>query len=129
MKTNKSTFNIPDINQLLDEVSDFVKKNQKEKGFISTYDKTCDIMRGCRYLEESGSTELKEHRIVAVAFMDGELCCLLEDNMIDKDGYPVDVNDTTIGERLNKFESVRYSDIMYVQTIYNIAEVIEEYVN
>ncbi len=129
MKTNKNTFNIPDTIPMLNSVSDFVKKNQGEKGFINTYDKTCDIMYGCRYKEGFGGTELKEYRIVAVAFMDGELCCLLEDNMVDKDGYPVDVNDTTISERLDKFESVRHSYIMYVQTIYNIAEVIEEYVN
>lgn len=127
MKTNNNTFNLPDTTQLLNEVSNFVRDNQGEKGFISTYDTTCDIMHGCRYQEGFGGTELKEYRIVAVAFMDGELCCLLEDNMVDKDGHPVDVNDTTISERLDKFESVRYSYIMFVQTIYNIAEVLEEY--
>lgn len=129
MKTNKNTFNLPDTTQLLNEVSNFVRDNQEEKGFISTYDTTCDIIHGCRYQEGFGGTELKEYRIVAVAFMDGELCCLLEDNMVDKDGYPVDVNDTTISERLDQFESVRYSYIMFVQTIYNIAEVLGEYVN
>ena len=114
---NNNPFNIPDLDPMLKAVSNFVKENQGEKGFINTHTDEGDILYGYRY----NGNELKEYRIMAVAFMDNELCILLDDEPLE------DYSDKAVEERLDQFESVRYSDVMYVQTIFNIAEIIEEY--
>ena len=122
-------FGIPDLTPMLNAVSDFVRENQGKKGFINTTDDAGDCIYGYRFQADFCETAVKEHLVVAVAYMDNELCVLLKDNMVDPNGYPVEVSDATIKENLDKFESVRFSDIMYIQTIFNIAEFITQYVD
>ena len=124
---SNNPFNIPDLTPMNKAVAAYVKEHQGEKGFINTYDIEADIIWGYRYQEGFGETEVKEQRVVAVAFMDDKLCCLLEDNLVDEYGYPTEVTDDNIKKHLDCFESVQYSDIQYVQTIFNIAECITEY--
>ena len=128
MEKNNNPFGIPDLTPMLEKVSEFVKDNQGEKGFIKTYEDELNTIYGYRHEYNYGETILREHRIVAVAYMDNELCVLMDDNMVDENWVPLsEYTEEAIKEHLDEFESVRWSDIMYIQTIFNIAKYITEY--
>lgn len=114
-------FSIPDLTPLYNEVVEYVKKHQGEKGYIDCQPSlNCDIIYGIIYDEFSGAGI--EKYVYGVRVNENDLEVLL-----------VDITrtylETYADEDFNNgtWESVRWSDVYYVPTLFNIAENIEEY--
>lgn len=119
--------NIPNLDSLYDEVVAYVKEHQGEKGYID-----------CQpFMKESGDTIYAivydndewigmEKYVYAVRVADDDLECLVED-ITNTFRVVYKPEDFTSEDTKDKWFSVRYSDVYYVPTLFNIAECIEEY--
>jgi hypothetical protein len=119
--------NIPNLDPLYEEVVAYVKEHQGEKGYID-----------CQpFMEESGDTIYAimydddewrgvEYYVYGVRVVDDDLEVLLEPIM---NSYRVTYapDDFTNKDAEDKWFSVRWSDVYYIPTLFNIAECIEEY--
>jgi len=118
---------IPNLDRLYKKVIEFVKANQGEKGYIDCQpfmDEPGDIIYGIIYDDDLGAGI--EKYIYGVRVKEGDLECLLED--ITRT-YRVKYTDEDFvsEESENHWMSVRWSDVYYIPTLFNIAEAIEEY--
>jgi hypothetical protein len=115
--------NIPNLDSLYDEVVAYVKEHQGEKGYIDCQPSLNeDIIYGIVYDDFVGSG--LEKYVYAVRVVDNDLECLLED--ITGTWRTVYTDEDYKNEE-DKWYSVRWSDVYYVPTLFNIAECIEEY--
>ena len=114
--------NIPNLDPLYEEVVAYVKEHQGDKGYIDCQPSlNGDIIYGFIYEDFSGVGE--EKFVYGVRVVDGDLECLLEDiTRTYRTVYqPEDF------QNAEGWESVRWSDVYYIPTLFNIAESIEEY--
>lgn len=126
--------NIPNLDPLYEEVVAYVKEHQGEKGYIDCQpyqENPGDIIYTVIYNEESGWGE--ERMVYGVRVEDNDLQICFEPYMRtyrlvydekafkgEYEGEDVDAN--------AEWYSVRWSDeVYYVLTLFNIAEIIEEY--
>lgn len=113
--------NIPDLNPLYDEVVAYVAEKQGDKGYIDCQPSlNGDIIYGIIYDEFSGAGI--EKYVYGVRVNENDLEVLLV-------GITRTYLETYADEDFNNgiWESVRWSDVYYVPTLFNIAENIEEY--
>lgn len=126
MSENK--FNVPDLEPMYEAVCKFVKENQGEKGYIDCQpyqENAGDIIYTYEFMDFSGTYE--ERMVYGVRMVnteegeDLEIC--YEPYMRT---YRTVYQDTDFKEA--EWESVKWSDaVLYIPTIFNIAECIEEY--
>lgn len=117
----KNIFKIPNLQPMLEAVTDFVLNHQGDKGYILTDDSGKDYIYDIEYsIEENCAGEF---HVKAVRVKHG----ILE---IITDASNVRYNDETVKEISESvWDSVQYSNVIYfIPTIFNIAENIEEYV-
>ena len=128
---NKNPFGIPDLTPMYEAVTAFVKEKQGEKGFIDTQDERCDTIWGYEYTSGPG-LEVQETQVKAVrADAAGRLQVVTDFDFINysdedirnctetpdpKESFPTHWKDVKDGD-----------EILYVQTLFNIAENIEQY--
>ena len=120
-----SRFNIPNLDPLYNEVVEFVKENQGEKGYIDCQPALKnDIIYAIMYSGDMGCGY--EYYVYGVRVRDNELEVRLEPI---NDTYTVkyEEEDFTEDDPYNPWESVRCGDVYYIPTLFNIAECIEEY--
>ena len=123
--------NIPNLDALYEEVCTYVKEHQGEKGYIDCQpyqEEPGDIIYTFEYNEFSGWGE--ERMVYGVRVEDGELQICFEPYM--RTYKLVYGEDNFLGkcdeEDANAdWYSVKWSDVLYVPTIFNLAENIEEY--
>lgn len=119
--------NIPNLDPLYDEVVAFVKENQGEKGYIDCQpyqENPGDIIYTVVYNYESGWGE--ERMVFGVRVTNDEEG---EDLEICYEPW-MRTYRTIYSEQDFKeadWQSVRWSDVYYIHTLFNIAECIEEY--
>jgi hypothetical protein len=117
--------NIPNLDKMYNEVVAYVREHQGEKGYIDCQpfmENPGDTIYGFLFNEEYGVNE--EKYIYAVRVDGNDLECLFED-ILRSCRVVYGPEDFINGE--NEWWSVRYSDVAYIPTIFNIAENIEEY--
>lgn len=115
----------PDIEPMYKAVCQFVKDNQGEKGYIDCQPSIgWDIIYGMMYDDSYGAGT--EQFVYAVRYKDNDLEVLLEPvtHTWRLTYSPEDFNSK---DAEDKWYSVKWSDVYYVPTIFNIAEFIEEY--
>ena len=126
--------NIPNLDPLYEEVCTYVKEHQGEKGYIDCQpykENPGDIIYTFEFADESGNFE--ERMVYGVRWNeelnDLEIC--FEPYMrtfrlvYDEDTFQGMCEDP---EDNAQWHSVRWSDVvLYIPTIFNIAECIEEY--
>lgn len=117
----KNIFKIPNLQPMLEAVTDFVQKHQGKKGFILTDDPKKDKMYSIEYsIEENIANEFN---IKAIRVSKGILEILTDVVNVRFDNSAVKASPDT------DWEPVQYSDVVYfTPTIFNIAETIDEYV-
>ena len=121
-------FNIPNLDPLYEEVVAYVREHQGEKGYIDCQpyqEETGDIIYGIMYDDEEWRGV--EYYVYAVRVLNDDLEVLLEPIMRS---YKVTYapEDFTSEDNEERWYSVRWSDVYYIPTLFNIAECIEEYV-
>ena len=123
--------NIPDLNPLYEEVVAYVKEHQGEKGYIDCQpyqEDSGDIIYTFIYNEESAWGE--ERMVYGVRVEDNDLQICFEPYMRT---YRTIYDDKTFkgeyedAEANAEWWSVKWSDVYYIPTLFNIAECIEEY--
>lgn len=119
---------IPNLDPLFEAVCEFVKKNSNEKGYLDTRNVNGenDNIYGLEYLNFDDG-EIKESRVWALATevdKNGK-----DDLSVYIDDYRSCPSDENLEDRTSpQWVSFRWNDILlYVQTLVNIAEAIEEY--
>lgn len=116
---------IPNLDKLFNKVVEFVKLNQGEKGYIDCQPShKSDIIYSVMYEDFSGCGV--EQYVYGVRVKDGDLEVLLEPIMRTYLTVYQD-EDFTSEDAEEKWYSVRWSDVYYIPTLFNIAECIEEY--
>ena len=124
IKDAQTKIRIPNLDEMYTDVVRFVQEHQGEKGYIDCQPSlNGDIIYGIVYDDFAGSG--LEKYVYAVRVVDGELECLLED--ITRT-WNVIYTDEDYKNEEDKWYSVRWSDVYYIPTIFNIAECIGEYV-
>ena len=115
--------NIPNLDSLYEEVVAYVKEHQGEKGYIDCQPSLGgDTIYGFIY-EDYESRGIEKY-VYGVRVVDDDLQVLLEDICLSwKTIY--DQEDFTNED--SEWYSVRWSDVYYIPTLFNIAECIEEY--
>lgn len=111
-----------DLDPMYNSVCKFVKAHQGEKGYIPTQNYSLDTIYG--FIFDDGECRGVEIEIMGVRVKDGDLEIVWEHShpgcviTYDENSYEDDA----------EWWSLRWSDIYYVPTLFNIAEYIEEYV-
>lgn len=127
IKNGQMQIRIPNLDTMYEDVVAFVKANQGEKGYIDTQSDENDTIYGFEYNYEYQQGEERVVHGVRVD-EDGDLQVVLEPIMRT---YKVTYDDDAfrgVAEEGNaQWESVKWSDVYYVPTLFNIAENIEEY--
>lgn len=95
--------------------------SEKYNGFLDLQNEACDPIYGCMY---NNDFELEECRIYALKVNEGQLDCYAE---FLHAGISKVIFD--LPEDSENWHSVDGGDIAYVHTMFNILEVIEEYLN
>ena len=115
-------FSIPDLTPLYNEVVEYVKKHQGDKGYIDCQPSlNGDIIYGLIYDDFCGSG--LEKYVYGVRVVDDDVEIILEDIMRT---YLEKYTDEDFKES-DKWQSLRWGDVYYIPTLFNIAENIEEY--
>lgn len=121
--------NIPNLDALFNEVVAYVKEHQGEKGYIDCqpYPKDSASMGDTIYgiIYDDFYEAVVEKYVYAVRVVNDDLEVLLEN--ITRYYTVYEPEDFTDELNEDKWHSVRWSDVYYVPTLFNIAEVIEEY--
>lgn len=121
----QSRFNT-DITPLYNAVRDFIKEHQGEKGYINVQDKSKDTIYAVAY-EDLDYYTLCEGRVKAIRVKDDEIEIIYENE-------PYYINTVWTDEDIrdadeNDWELVLGSEKVFcTQTLYSIAENIDEYV-
>ena len=114
--------NIPNLEPLFNEVVAYVAENQGDKGYIDCQPSLKgDIIYGFIFSDFSGVNE--EKYVYGVRVVNGDLEALFED--ITRT-YLTEYSDEDF-KQADDWVSVRWSDVAYIPTLFNIAENIEEY--
>lgn len=117
----RNPMRIPDLSPMYEAVRDFVKENQGDKGFICTEDNRCDTIWA--YVYDDTLTSIHEFQIKAVRVKDNRLEVLYDISQIYYEDEMVRIQSE------DEWYDVQCADlILYVPTIFNIAECIQEYV-
>lgn len=119
---NYNPFNIPDLTPMYNSVRDYIKEHQGDKGFINTSNEECD---GIYYIIWSGrDDECYERRAVAVKVIDTRIYVLVDFNC------EYTITDDEIRDKYYEQDwyDLAYSDILYIPTIFSLADNIEQYV-
>ena len=121
-------FGIPNLQPMTDAVTDFVRRYQGEKGYVDTQDEGADTIWGYRYGMDNTVHE-NQVKAVRVNPQTGALECIMDDQYTDWNEDSLQA--ACKADRDNSpWEEVQYGEnVMYVQTLFNIAEFIEEYVS
>ena len=119
--------NIPNLDPLYEEVVAYVKEHQGEKGYIDCQPSlNGDIIYG--FIYDDFSAQGEERMVYGVRVVDDDLEICFEQYMRT---YQVVYDDATFkGENEEggaEWMSVKWSDVYYIPTLFNIAECIEEY--
>lgn len=120
---------IPNLDEMYEDVYNFVKAHQGEKGYIDTQSDKNDTIYCFVYEDFSGQGE--ERIVYGVRVKDGDLEICYEPFMRT---YRVEYNDEVFkgecedAEANADWQSVRFSDVYYIPTLFSIAESIWEYV-
>ena len=123
--------NIPNLDPLYDEVVAFVKEHQGEKGYIDCQpymEEPGDIIYCFVFSDFSGQGE--ERMVYGVRVENDDLQICFEPDMrtyrtiYDDDVFQGKCEDLDANA---EWYSVKWSDVYYVPTLFNIAECIEEY--
>lgn len=128
MKTDMNPFGIPDLTPMYEAVCAYVKEHQGEKGYIDTQDEGCDTIWSHEY-ETDTSVELLERHVKAVRVNRyGSLQVMTDNsNILYRDEDIRSAKDDA-EDPDPRWKNVRNDDeIVYVQTLFNIAESIREY--
>ena len=119
---NKNPFCIPDLTPMYEKVRDFVKEHQGEKGFIFTDNEENDTIWTFIYNDMMNTVSELEVKAVRVKYnvlqilYDDSYTTYKESDVVDKD-------------ECDWSNDIRYDDsVYYIQTIFSIAESIQEYV-
>lgn len=114
-------FHIPDLTPMYNAVRDYIKEHQGEKGYISTWEEGFDILWTMIYT--GYDSEYEEQMVYAVRVKN-------DDIQIVYDTYRTKYTDEYIASLGDEdWYSIRYDDcIVYLPTIFSIAESIESYV-
>ena len=129
IKKMKTEIRVPNLDNLYEDVVNFVKKYQGERGYIDTQNDENDTIFCFVYEDFSGQGE--ERIVYGVRVKDDDLEICYEPFMRT---YRVVYNDEVFkGECEDKdanadWQSVRWSDVYFVPTLFSIAESIWEYV-
>lgn len=117
--------NIPNLDPLYEEVVAYVKEHQGEKGYIDcqpVQDEPGDTIYG--FIYEDDESRGVEKYVYGVRVVDDDLQVVLED--ITLTWRTVYAPEDFTSEETDWY-SVRWSDVYYIPTLFNIAECIEEY--
>ena len=129
MKDN-NPFNIPDLTPMYKAVTAFVKEKQGEKEFIDTQNERYDTIWAYEYLNES-LTEVVEMEVKAVRVnpKSGNLEMLTDLGNVRYSEEDIRETGTEPGSEIdNYWKDVRHGDqVLFIPTIFNIAENIQEY--
>lgn len=124
MRSLRAEIRIPNLDEMYNDVVKFVKDNQGEKGYIDCQPSlNGDIIYGFIYDDEERRGV--ENYVYAVRVVDDDLECLLEPVM---NSYRVKYAPEDFTSEDREWYSVRWSDVYYIPTLFNIAESIGEYV-
>ena len=124
IRDTQNKIRIPNLDEMYEDVVRFVQEHQGEKGYIDCQPSlNGDIIYGFIFddLEYCGV----EKYVYAVRVVEDDLQVLLEDISIN---WRVVYTDEDYQYEQDKWYSVRWADVYYIPTIFNIAECIEEYV-
>ena len=117
---------MPDLEPMYQAVCEYVKENQGEKGYIDCQPSIgCDVIYAMMYDDSYGAGT--EQFVYAVRFNGNDLEALLEPVTYTAWRVKYTPEDFTSEDAEDKWYSVKWSDVYYVPTIFNIAEFIEEY--
>lgn len=121
--------NIPNLDPLYEEVVAYVREHQGEKGYIDCQPSLNGDIIYC-FVYDDYSAQGEERMVYGVRVEDGDLQICFEQYMRT---YQVVYDNATFkGENEEdanaEWFSVKWSDVYYIQTLFNIAECIEEYV-
>lgn len=124
MRSLQAEIRIPNLDDMYNDVVKFVKANQGEKGYIDCQPfLNGDIIYGFIYDDEERRGV--ENYVYAVRVVDDDLECLLEPVM---NSYRVKYAPEDFTSEDREWYSVRWSDVYYIPTLFNIAESVGEYV-
>lgn len=113
-----------DLEPMFQSVCEFVKSHQGEKGYIDTQDDGADTIYTIVYDEVSGLA--CEKRVHGVRWNEEEKDLeIVYDDIVRT--YVITYSDDDFKNSEN-WHSVKWSDVYYIHTIFQIAENIEEYV-
>lgn len=120
---------IPNLDKLFNKVVEFVKLNQGEKGYIDCQPSLNGDIIYC-FVYDDFSSQGEERIVYGVRVKDNDLEICFEQSMrtytvvYDEHSFNGKYEDE---EANAKWYSVRWSDVYYIPTLFNIAECIEEY--
>lgn len=114
---------VPSFDILYAKTCDFVKKHQGKKGYIDTQDKKCDMIWGFIFDDQTDRTEERVVRAVRYNYKIRELEVVLD---VYTKTYEIVYSDKDFKDA--EWKPIVYCDVLYIQTLCNIAEVIHEYV-
>ena len=124
IKSLQAEIRVPNLDEMYGDVVKFVKANQGKKGYIDCQPfLNGDIIYGFIYDDEERRGV--ENYVYAVRVVDDDLECLLEPVM---NSYRVKYAPEDFTSEDREWYSVRWSDVYYIPTLFNIAESIGEYV-
>ena len=126
MKNLQAEIRIPNLDEMYNDVVKFVREHQGEKGYIDCQPfqkESCDTIYAIMY--DDDERKGIEYYVYAVRVVDDDLECLLEPVM---NSYRVKYASEDFTSEDSEWYSVRYSDVYYIPTLFDIAECIGEYV-
>jgi hypothetical protein len=128
MKTDMNPFGIPDLTPMYDAVCAYVKEHQGEKGYIDTQDEGCDTIWSHEY-ETDCSVELVERHVKAVRVNRyGSLQVMTDMPQVTYTDEDIRSAKDDAEDPYPRWKNVRNDDeVVFVQTLFNIAENIREY--
>ena len=113
---------IPNLDTLYEKLVEYVKEHQGEKGYIDTQECGMDTIYGFGWNEETNRFE--EMMVYGVRVVNNDVEIILEPL---SDTYFVEYKDEDFKNAA--WYSLRWGDVLYVQNLFNIAELIWEYVD
>lgn len=132
IRNAQSQIRIPNLDTMYNDVCKFVKAQQGEKGYIDTQSDENDTIYGFEYNYDYQQGEERVVHGVRWNEEDQDLQVVLEPIMrtykvtYDEESFTGKCEDPDANA---EWESVKWSDIYYIPTIFSIAESIWEYVD
>ena len=124
MKNLQAEIRIPNLDEMYNDVVKFVQEHQGERGYIDCQPSlNGDIIYG--FIYEDGESRGVEKYVYAVRVVEDDLQVVLEDICLT---WRTIYQPEDFTSEDTDWYSVRWSDVYYIPTIFNIAECIGEYV-